>query len=105
MHVSETIAKLSTLSIVMLLSNDLLKAHILLHHCGHCLSFQGTCEVEITVTDVNDNPPVFINAPYIGEVLEHAAAGQVVFVVGQLTEVSGVMLLHSEIKSYFISKS
>ncbi len=44
-------------------------------------SFQTTCEVEIEVTDVNDNPPQFEYLSYTGMVLEHSAAGAVIPVV------------------------
>lgn len=34
--------------------------------------------VKITVKDVNDNPPMFVGAPYSGTVLENASLGMTV---------------------------
>ena len=34
--------------------------------------------MKITVKDVNDNPPMFVDAPYSGAVLENASLGMTV---------------------------
>ena len=34
--------------------------------------------MKVTVKDVNDNPPVFVDAPYSGAVLENASLGMTV---------------------------
>lgn len=34
--------------------------------------------MKITVKDVNDNPPMFVDAPYSGTVLENASLGMTV---------------------------
>lgn len=53
--------------------------------------------VKITVKDVNDNPPVFIDAPYSGEILENASLGMTVMRVTAVDK--------DEVKShwYFLS--
>ncbi|XP_064628041.1 protocadherin Fat 4-like [Lineus longissimus] len=48
-------------------------------------SRRGTCEVEISILDVNDNPPVFVDEPYAGTVAEHAPPGTNVVVKPPIT--------------------
>ena len=44
-------------------------------------SFSTTVPVEIHVLDVNDNPPVFLNVPYLGEIPENFAIGTTILQV------------------------
>ncbi|XP_023803011.1 protocadherin beta-15-like, partial [Cyanistes caeruleus] len=50
----------------------------------------GTTEVEIVILDVNDNPPIFTQEEYIGEVLENMPEGSVVLTVLATDQDSGV---------------
>ena len=64
---------------------------------------QGTAVIQVVVGDSNDNPPIFTNAPYNGDVDESTAVGVSVLQVYAVDNVSAYYTEFGNYNYYLVS--